>query len=99
MNGCPFAGTSEASPAMRQATRPKVKAELSALENGPEMTDGKNVCPSRMCCWWGETAWIPGPSRVRVGLWARNAANSDDTPGRRAALDATALETPWAVSP
>ena len=67
-HGWPLAGTSDASAAIRQATRPKVNAEVSALENGPEITDGKNVWPSRTCCWWAETAWMWGPSRVWIGL-------------------------------
>ena len=68
MNGWPLAGTSEARPAIRQAMRPNVNAEDRALENGPEMTDGKNVWPRRMCCWWAETVLIPGPSSVLMGL-------------------------------
>ena len=43
MNGTPRAGTAAATAAMMQAISPKVKAELSALENGCEMTDGKKV--------------------------------------------------------
>src|SRR5262249_54344138 len=99
MNGCPLAGTSEASPATRQATRPNVKAEDSALENGPEMTDGKNVWPSRMCCWCTGTALIAGPRSVWMGLEPRKAANSVATGGRFAARAATGCEMPWAVSP
>jgi hypothetical protein len=68
MIGWPLTGTSEAAQATRQAIIPKVKAEASALENGCEMTEGKNVWPRRICCWWGEAVLMPGPRSVLTGL-------------------------------
>ena len=33
-----------------------------------EMTEGKNVWPSSTCCWAADAVWMPGPSRVWIGL-------------------------------
>ena len=68
IHGWPLAGTIDAAAATNIATRPKMNADDSACENGAEITDGKNVWPSRMCCWAADTWWIPGPSSVLTGL-------------------------------
>ena len=58
--------------------------------NGLLIRFGKNVCPDRYAAWLADSVCSDGPSNVVIGLYPRNAANSDPTGGRFATWCATA---------
>src|SRR5215216_7356963 len=64
------------------------------------MSRGKKLVPVRLAAWAGpRRASAAGPSRVRIGLKPRKAANRLPTGGRWAIRSAVAGGTPLAVRP